>query len=154
MLSLLRNIPSAVEHVKKGNWSRMEHKGHELKGKTLCILGMGRLGIQIARMATAFQMNIKCFDNKNIQEYPCTTNLTKALHKSDILTIHLPYDPSTSGLIGEKQILEVKGDWSCKREGLRPGGWAFQCLRVREKGKPGNRIRLDLPYSGRILGDE
>ena len=107
MLSLLRNIPSAVEHVKKGHWNRMEHKGNELKGKTLCILGMGRLGIQIARMATAFQMNIKCFDNKNIQEYPCTTNLTKALHKSDILTIHLPYDPSTSGLIGEKQILEM-----------------------------------------------
>ena len=107
MLSLLRNIPAAVEHVKMGGWDRMEHKGHELKNKNLCILGMGRLGTQIAQIATAFQMNIKCFDNKNIKEYPCSTDLMKALHGSDILSIHLPYDSSTSGLIGEKQILEM-----------------------------------------------
>ena len=107
MLSLLRNIPTAIAHVKKAHWNRMEHKGHELKGKTLCIVGMGRLGTQVARMATAFQMNLKCFDDKKNKNYPCSSNLMEALHGSDIISIHLPYDKSTSGLIGKTQILEM-----------------------------------------------
>ncbi|MBI49724.1 MAG: hypothetical protein CMM83_00965 [Rhodospirillales bacterium] len=107
MLSLFRNIPSAVADVKNGIWNRMEHKGNELKGKTLCILGMGRIGIQVANIASAFGMNIRSFDNKYTGDYFSSTNLNEALKGSDILSIHLPYNQETHELIGKNQISQM-----------------------------------------------
>ena len=110
LLSLIRNIPNATAEVRQGHWDRMKHKGHELKNKTICILGMGRLGIQVARIATAFQMNVKGFDIKQNIQYPCTTNLLEALTGTDIISIHLPYEESTSALINKEQILSMNPD--------------------------------------------
>jgi len=107
MLALLRNVPAAVNDVHNSNWDRMKFKGHELKGKNITILGMGRLGMQIARLADAFQMTVKGFDTKQIVEYPTSRDLATSLHGSDILSIHLPYDSSTEHLISQKQIMEM-----------------------------------------------
>ncbi|HCG91176.1 MAG TPA: hypothetical protein DEZ08_05000 [Dehalococcoidia bacterium] len=108
MLSLLRNIPRAILDVQNSHWSRMQFKGHELKNKTICILGMGRLGTQVAKMASAFQMNIQGFDYKQVSTFNVTKDLTKALTGSDILSIHLPYNSSTKKLVGLPEILCLK----------------------------------------------
>ena len=107
MLSLLRHIPASVTDVNNGNWDRMTHKGNELKNKTLCILGMGRLGVQVAHIASAFQMKIQCFDHIMANEYSCSNDLKTALHGSDIISIHLPYDENTHGLITKEHILQM-----------------------------------------------
>lgn len=99
MLSLLRNIPEATKDVGQYKWNRMDFKGRELKGKTLCILGLGRLGIQVANIATAFGMTVKAFDQFDSGQYPTTTNLAEALEKSDIVSIHLPYTSQTHHLL-------------------------------------------------------
>jgi len=107
MLALLRNIPTATSHVRKGHWNRMEHKGNELKNKTLCILGIGRLGTQVARIASAFQMKIQCFDKHVSEEYWTTTNLYEALTGADIVSVHLPYDSDTHHLLTVDSIMKT-----------------------------------------------
>ncbi len=107
MLSLLRNIPHSFNDVQLHHWDRMAFKGHELKGKTLCILGLGRLGIQVARIAQTFGMKIQCFDKHVSEEYWTTTNLYEALTGADIVSVHLPYDSDTHHLLTVDSIMKT-----------------------------------------------
>mgnify|MGYP001220436096 CR=1 FL=1 len=107
MLSILRNIPQSFKDVQLNHWDRMKFKGHELKGRNLCILGLGRLGIQVAHIAEAFGMNIQCFDTKISDQYPTTTNLHEALTNSDIVSIHLPYNTDTHHLLQFDSLMKT-----------------------------------------------
>ena len=62
MMSLARSLPQAHESIKQGKWDRKRFKGVELYGKTLGIVGMGRIGTEVARRALAFGMKVICFD--------------------------------------------------------------------------------------------
>ncbi|MAS81231.1 MAG: hypothetical protein CMF45_00925 [Legionellales bacterium] len=107
MLSLLRNIPQSFNDVKLHNWDRMTFKGHELKGRNLCILGLGRLGIQVARIGQTFGMNIQCFDKHTSTQYRTTTDLDEALTNSDVVSVHLPYDNDTHHLLKFESIMKT-----------------------------------------------
>ena len=107
MLAILRNIPQSFNDVQLNHWDRMRFKGHELKGRNLCILGFGRLGIQVAHIAEAFGMNIQCFDKTKSDQYPTTTDLSKALTNSDIVSIHLPYNADTHHLLKFESIMKT-----------------------------------------------
>ena len=68
ILSLTRKIPAAVAHVASGGWNRYDFKGIELKGKTLGIIGYGRLGKIVAEYAKAFRMKVLTYDiNENVR---------------------------------------------------------------------------------------
>lgn len=90
MLSLLRKIPWSHHHVIKGGWDRNKWLGHELNGKTLLIIGYGRLGKIVARYAKAFGMKIITID-KTDENYS-KKRLYSLLRKSDIVTIHIHLD--------------------------------------------------------------
>lgn len=107
LLALMRNLPAAVNSVKKGNWDQKPFQGHELAGKTLGLIGYGRLGEIVAGYAHAFGMKVAMYDPfvDHVAPYVqwCKT-MDEVLCQSHIVTVHVPLNEKTIGLIGSKEI--------------------------------------------------
>lgn len=113
MMSLSRNIPLANQSVKNGRWDRKKFMGVELYGKTLGIVGMGRIGGEFAKRALSFGMKILAFDPFLTEEKAKSLNVEPAsldtlLRKSDFITIHTPLTEETRHLIDEKALHKMK----------------------------------------------
>ncbi|WP_413380399.1 phosphoglycerate dehydrogenase [Alkalihalobacillus sp. 1P02AB] len=111
--SLLRKIPQANASIKSGNWDRKSFQGSELRGKTLGIVGFGRIGTQIAQRAKAFEMPLLVFDPFLTKERAEKIGVTQAsldelLENADIITVHTPLTKETKGLLGMKNIAKTK----------------------------------------------
>jgi len=116
LLALVRRIPWAFDDVKAGRWERDSWRGMELKGKTLGIVGMGRVGRQVYRYAREFNMELQVSDTEgagvHIRASQRTNGhaicLARDLPKCDILTLHVPLDDSTRGMIGAEALAKTK----------------------------------------------
>ncbi len=113
LLATIRKIPWAFEAAKSGFWARDRFRGHQLSGKTLGILGYGRLGRIIGQYAKAFRMNVIAHDIRSIdeirpEEYIEIVTFKKLLHESDILTIHIHLTEENRNLINLKTLSEMK----------------------------------------------
>jgi D-3-phosphoglycerate dehydrogenase len=115
MLSLVREISRADRTMKRGEWIKNQLTGRELRGKTLGVVGFGRIGYQVAKRASAFEMKVLAYDVaidrvmryiKELGAEPVT--LQELLRRSDFVTIHVPLLPETRHLIGEKEIEMMK----------------------------------------------
>jgi len=112
MLAMVRHIPKHHQTVKTGGWSRIE--GMELAGKNLGIIGMGRIGKEVAQRAKAFQMRlfyykpVKLFSSQEKKLGIIYLSLAELLSVSDILTLHARLTSETKGMIGEKEIALMK----------------------------------------------
>lgn len=108
LLSLIRNLNSAYEDVKKGNWGREKFTGNQLYKKTLGIVGYGRLGRISAKIARGFGMNIIANDiikrKNNIKFF----SLNKLLKLSDFIFIHVHLNKNTVNLINKNNIRFMK----------------------------------------------
>ncbi|WP_236784410.1 phosphoglycerate dehydrogenase [Alteribacter salitolerans] len=126
MITLLRNIPQANESVKRGEWNRKKFEGFELYGKTLGIVGFGRIGTELASRAKAFQMNVIVFDPfltaDRAEKFGVTSgSLDDILRESDVITVHTPLTKNTKGLIGQKEFEQAKRGvfiLNCARGGI------------------------------------
>ncbi|MBR5627290.1 MAG: phosphoglycerate dehydrogenase [Thermoguttaceae bacterium] len=124
MLALSRNTHPAYQALIEGRWDRKKFTGHQLGGKTLGIIGMGRIGQTVAGYAKAFGMTVIAFDPylsaAKAQELGVKVYETVAemLPLVDYLTVHTPLNDSTRNLIGEKEI-----------EALKPGARLINCAR-------------------------
>jgi D-3-phosphoglycerate dehydrogenase len=112
-LALLRHIPDAVASVKVGRWDRDAFRGRELYGKTVGIVGVGRLGKLVAGYFKAFGCNVLGYDPLasfagTIAQR--TSSLPELLRSSDIVTIHVDYNPSTRNLIGRSELALMRTD--------------------------------------------
>lgn len=112
ILALLRHIPAAHDHARHGGWNRDLFRGRELHGKTLGIVGLGRLGLKIAGYGLAFGMNVLANDILTDLNIPSVElcALNDLIARSDVISIHVPYDESTQKLIGAAQIGMMKKD--------------------------------------------
>jgi D-3-phosphoglycerate dehydrogenase / 2-oxoglutarate reductase len=113
MLALARTIPQADASIKQGRWEKSSFVGGELHGKCLGILGLGRIGAQVAQLAAAFGMKVLAYDPHlpadQFQKRGATpATLDEVLVAADYLTLHLPLINSTRGLIGAAQIKSMK----------------------------------------------
>jgi D-3-phosphoglycerate dehydrogenase len=114
ILAQARNIPAAHAALRAGSWERERFQGVELHGKTLGILGLGRVGAMVAQRAAGFGMRLVGFDPYVSKEraralgVELMPNLEAVLVQSDFVTIHLPKTPETSGLIGDREIALMK----------------------------------------------
>ena len=113
MLSLSRNIPQANASVKSGNWERKKFMGVELFGKTLGIIGLGRIGTEFARRALSFDMKVLAYDPFLSEEKAKALNLESVsldtiYKKSDFITIHTPLTKETRHLVDEKAFSKMK----------------------------------------------
>jgi len=107
LLSLVRRIPQAMGHVRTGAWDRDSLRGSELAGKRLGLLGLGRVGRQVARYGAAFGMEVAAFDPYTTEWLDgvkrCET-LEDLLSESHVLSIHVPLDARTAGLLNEGRL--------------------------------------------------
>jgi len=106
ILSLIRKVPFAFDDVKQGNWNREAWQGTELHGKTLGIVGYGRVGQQVAKIAEAFGMNIIRYDKQKpgYNFYSINT----VLQNSDIITVHVPLNEETQHMFGRHEFEMMK----------------------------------------------
>jgi len=115
MLSLARFIPTADADTKKGNWNRQRYVGTELYGKTLGIVGAGKIGYLTARRATAFGMKVLAYDpflsqdNILLSEVQAElVELDELLTRADVVSCHLPATQQTLGLLNRQRFFQMK----------------------------------------------
>jgi D-3-phosphoglycerate dehydrogenase len=111
ILALIRNIPQAVHSVKEGNWNRDLFKGSELNGKTLGIIGLGRIGKKVANYGLAFGMTVIAYSGDNSEStygVQMTNSLKSLLEKSDVVSLHLPLNSSSYKMMGKDQFFSMK----------------------------------------------
>ena len=107
--ALIRNITSANESVKNGEWNRDLFRGFQLKNKNIGIIGLGRVGKNIAKYAKAFEMNVGYYDPfQNSNFYRKYKTLEALLSESDIITLHVHLDENTIHLINATNLKFVK----------------------------------------------
>jgi len=115
LLAQARNIPQAHAALVAGRWERSRWEGVEVHGKTLGIVGLGRVGALVAQRAHAFGMRLVAFDPYVAPERAKQMGvellaLEDVVRQSDFLTIHLPKTPETVGLIGADLLAQAKPD--------------------------------------------
>lgn len=107
LLALVRNLPWAYQSVLQGEWDRDRFRGRDLAGKRLGIVGLGRIGEKIARYGQAFGMKVVAYDPyrqdwlPDVERYP---TLEALCHQSEILSLHMPLNEETRGMIGAQEI--------------------------------------------------
>ncbi len=116
MFSLSRNIPAANNATKNGKWIKKDLIGVELKGKYLGIIGLGKIGRNVARLARGLRMNLIGYDvipidKSFVQEVSLITSDLKTLvESSDFITCHVPYTDQTKHLIDKEMLSRMKNN--------------------------------------------
>jgi D-3-phosphoglycerate dehydrogenase len=113
MLALAREIPRADAGMKQGEWLKKELAGAELSGKTLGILGMGRIGGEVGRRAVIFGMQVIAYDPLVPEEvirqrWATPENLDELYARSDYLSFHLPLTDMTHSMVDEQAFMRMK----------------------------------------------
>jgi D-3-phosphoglycerate dehydrogenase / 2-oxoglutarate reductase len=115
MLALARKIAAADRHVKQGGWARYQFMGSELYGKTLGVVGLGRIGCLTARRAAAFGMEVAAYDpyvdpdSLLVAELrPRLLGLDELLATADVVTCHMPHTPQTRGMFDYARFCRMK----------------------------------------------
>jgi D-3-phosphoglycerate dehydrogenase / 2-oxoglutarate reductase len=113
LLALSRNIPQADASMKTGAWEKTRFKGTEVTGKTLGIIGLGRIGTVVMKYAKAFGMSVLVYDPFLTKERAEQLNvaqvtLDEIFAKSDYITVHTPKTRDTTGIVNAEAIKKMK----------------------------------------------
>ncbi len=114
LLALARNVPQASADLKSGQWNRTRWEGVELYGKTLGVLGLGRIGVLVAQRCLAFGMRLVAYDPYVSPErarqmgVELAGSIEELLSEADFVTIHLPKTPETAGLLDAEMLAKAK----------------------------------------------
>ena len=113
MFTMARNISQADSSMKGERWEKKKLEGTELWKKTLGVVGLGRIGYEVAKRAKALDMEVLAYDVIDIDE-PCKkigarkTNLNDLLKNSDYISLHVPLLPQTRGMISTNEFAIMK----------------------------------------------
>jgi D-3-phosphoglycerate dehydrogenase len=138
LVSIARSIPQAHASFKAGKWDRKSYEGVELHGKTIGILGMGRIGTEIARRAIAFGMRPIAYDpylstsRARSLQVELFEDLDEVLVRADFLTLHMPLTPETKHMISRERIAKAKRGIriiNCARGGMIDEQALFDALK-------------------------
>jgi len=163
IMALARNVPQAHASLKEGKWDRKKYTGVEVNGKTLGIIGMGRIGTEVARRMQGMGMNILVMDPFLTTEKATMTgvrlvDLDTLLAEADFITIHTPLTAETKGLINAENLKKVKKgvriincagggivDENALADAIEAGVVAGAALDVYSEEPPTNRRLIELP---------
>lgn len=164
LLASAREIPRSDATMKQGQWLKKEFEGVELSGKTLGIIGFGRIGIEVGRRASAFGMNVIVYD-PNVSEHELQhadaepVSIQDLYAWSDFISLHLPLNVQTRDLIGPMAISQMKDgvrivstarggiiNESALLDALNSGKVAGAALDVFEKEPPGLTELISHPH--------
>ncbi|MBO6537556.1 MAG: phosphoglycerate dehydrogenase [Balneolaceae bacterium] len=113
IIALSRNIPKSVAKVKSGGWDRKAYMGTEVHGKTLGIVGLGKIGTEVAKRMKAFGMEVQAYDPFSTEEHAKEVGvklveLDELLGTSDYMSVHTPLTEKTKGLVSLKNADKLK----------------------------------------------
>ena len=113
LLALSRNVAPAASALKGGQWQRSRYVGVEVYGKTVGVIGLGKIGREVARRLRAMEMSILAFDpfltNEQAEALGVRlASLDTIYRQSDYITVHVPKTPQTTGMIGAEQIAQMR----------------------------------------------
>jgi len=113
MLALARNVPQAYASMKEGQWQRSAFMGIEVRNKTLGIIGLGRVGSEVARRAASFGMRLIAYDPFVAPDFASRMGVTvmtldELLAQADFITLHTPLTAGTAKLISAPQLARMK----------------------------------------------
>ncbi len=164
MLGTARNIYQAVHSLKEHKWEKKKFSGHEILGKTLGLIGYGRVSRNLGRKALALGMTVLCYDpkiKKNLVDedgIQLVADLGSVLSRSDYVSVHLTKKPETVNFIGADEFAQMKDGVyfiNCSRggivneaalvEALNSGKVALAAVDVFEKEPPENFELVDHP---------
>jgi len=163
MLALARNIPQADASMRRAEWTRSKFMGVQLAGKTLGVIGFGRIGTQVARRAQAFGMEILAFDPFVSEEHARASkvqlvSLEELLAQSDFVTLHSSLTQGSRGLLDEEHIAMMKPgarivnvargaliDLDALHKALTSGHLGGAAIDVFEEEPPGDMPLFKLP---------
>lgn len=128
LLALLKKIPASFKDVRNGNWNRNAFKGHNLSGKKIGILGLGRVGKQVAHFAQAFGLEIGYYDVvPQTNSYTCFSNPEALFGWADIISIHIPLHEATVNFVNES-LLQHCSSHAVLINTSRGAVWDEKCL--------------------------
>jgi D-3-phosphoglycerate dehydrogenase len=159
MLAMARSIPSADASTRSGEWAKERFVGTELKGKTLGIAGLGRIGRRVGELAKAFGMPVLGYDVVEIGKDVLTSigctmvDMDTLFASSDFVTLHVPLSPETTHLVDSRRLALMKKsaylvnasrgeviDETALEAALRGGTIAGAALDVFEKEPPSKEL--------------
>ncbi|MDD4909792.1 MAG: phosphoglycerate dehydrogenase [Candidatus Omnitrophica bacterium] len=173
MLALSRNIPRANTSMKAGEWKRSKFMGSELYGKTLGVVGLGRIGSEVAKRAASFGMKIIAYDPFLTQKVAeqigvKVVELKEVIKSADYITVHTPLTDDTRHMLSDKEFAMMKKGVkviNCARGGIideaalakaiKEGKVAGAAIDVFEKEPPeasNELLRLDAVVATPHLG--
>ncbi|EMA45129.1 phosphoglycerate dehydrogenase [Halobiforma nitratireducens] len=111
-----RSVPQAHVRLKDGEWAKSDYLGAELDGKTLGVVGLGRVGQEVAKKLDSLGMDVVAFDPYISEERAQRlgaelVDFEPCLERADFLTIHTPLTPETEGMIGESELDLLEGGY-------------------------------------------
>ena len=143
LMALARKIPQANMSMKAGQWNRKDFSGTELNGKTLGILGMGRIGGEVAKRALAFGMRVVAFDpylslaRAKALQVDLKDNVNDVYREVDFLTVHMPSTHETKGMVNAQAFAKMKKGariLNCARGGIVNEADLYQALQSGQVG--------------------
>uniref|UniRef100_A0A8C7ZUQ0 phosphoglycerate dehydrogenase n=1 Tax=Oryzias sinensis TaxID=183150 RepID=A0A8C7ZUQ0_9TELE len=161
LMSLSRNVPQAVMSMKEGNWDRKKFMGSELYGKVLGIVGLGRIGKEVATRMQAFGMKTVGYDPITPLEVSATwgveqMSLEQLWPLCDYITVHTPLMPSTVGLLNDNTFAKCKKGVkvvNCARGGIIDEAALLRALESGQCGGAGLDVFNEEPPKNRSLVD-
>lgn len=113
MLNAVREVARADASLKAGKWIKKEFEGTELSGKTLGVIGFGRIGAAVAKRAAAFDMSVLGYDpmvpaDEILKRGGKPVSMDELLKQSDMITMHLPLTDDTRGMINQDAFAKMK----------------------------------------------
>jgi D-3-phosphoglycerate dehydrogenase len=145
MLCTARPVPQAAQSMREGKWDRKSFSGSELYQKTLGVLGLGRIGTEVARRAQAFGMRVLAYDPylapsraKALQVEPC--DLDTIFREADFITVHMPLTDQTRNMIDARAFEIMKKGVriiNCARGGLVNEAALIEALKAGKVGAAG-----------------
>ncbi len=138
ILSMVRNIPQAYNSLKSGKWEREKFVGNELQGKTLGLIGLGRIGSEVAKRMKAFEMKLIAYDPYVSEEYARQLGVElksfeDLLKEADIISLHIPKTETTKNLINKDTISKMKDGVyivNCARGGIVNENDLYEALKL------------------------
>ena len=113
ILAVARKVAAADHSVRSGEWARSQFSGVEIRGKTLALVGAGRIGAEVANRARAFGMRTIAHDpylteERAVQLEVERVSLAEVLAQGDVISLHVPLTPATEGMIGSRELQAMK----------------------------------------------
>jgi len=159
MFAAARQIPQATQSLREGKWEKKAFKGRELYGKTLGIIGAGRIGTELAKRAEALGMTVLVVRRTNKESaYGRLVSLDELLSQADFISLHIPKTAETTHLLNAQAFAKMKKGVvivNCARGGVvdeaalyeacKSGQVAMACLDVFETEPPKDWSLFSLP---------